>query len=263
MNTLDMYAQTLSALSGMVDIMTPDEYLSEHCNLLNQIVESHLEENPLDNDVGIESQPFYEPLKEELQDLGIEVLGEGYFAMAVSIPNLAGKVIKIGFKKEDSGAAYAAYCRANKGMNLSKVLYITRYKTTYMVVMPEYQKFKDVLNDRKVSIEDTILLKISYDMVNRYIELGSDYSIEQSAIRTSKRYETFAEILKVIVVFEENKEYLENLKTQSQAIREYFQDIATFDVHDENVMVQKVDDKYHLIITDPVSWSKDTSEEDY
>lgn len=262
MNTSSMYAQTLFALTGMVDIMTREEYISEHCTLLNQIIEAHMEDSPLDSHTRIEWQDFYKPLKEELKRLGIKVLGSGYFAMAVRVPNLAGKVIKIGFKKEDSGAAYAAYCRANKRLNLSDVQYVTRYKSVYMIVMPEYQKFNDVLADQTVSIEDTLLLKLSYDMVNHYIEWGSDYSIEQVAVCSAKRYETFAEILKVKEVFEANKEYLENLKAQSQAIREYFQDIASFDIHDENVMVQEVDGKYHLIITDPVSWSKGTNEED-
>jgi hypothetical protein len=57
----------------------------------------------------LEHQDWWTTLKCLTTDAGFKMLGNGHFSAAYSHPLLPNRVIKVGFKKEDSGAAYTAF----------------------------------------------------------------------------------------------------------------------------------------------------------
>lgn len=53
---------------------------------------------------------------------------------------LPGRVIKVGFKKEDSGAAYVAFCRMHQGrVGIPNVYHVARHAGCYTVVLDELE----------------------------------------------------------------------------------------------------------------------------
>lgn len=168
----------------------------------------------------MECLPGWKAFLERAQAAGFTWLGSGYFSAVFqhkSNPELA---LKFGFKKEDSGAAYAAWCRANKGRAaVPNVHLITRRAAGYVVVMDKY-----------VPKEAAGTWSAVMDQLDGFKEIlhGSGYARSLSP----EQSET------------------------ARAIREFFHGLARFDLHGDNVMYCPRTEQ--LIITDPVSYKAGT-----
>lgn len=171
--------------------------------------------------------------------LGFELLGSGFFSIALSHRDHAGIAFKVGLKKEDSAAAYAAYCRANQGKAGIPVVHdIQRHDDCYTVVM-----------DRYVSLDnnfDATVLNALYNGVQSIIEDGEEvgYAIGQAELSR------FAATLEDC---EQLESYAYNLFTTATEIRAFFKGIAEFDCHDGNVMANGSN---QIFITDPISFTR-------
>lgn len=158
---------------------------------------------------------------ERAEAAGFTWLGYGYFSAVFlhkSNPELA---FKFGFKKEDSGAAYAAWCRANKGRAaVPNVHMITRRAAGYVVVMDKYTVKEAMESNRAM-----------YDQMRAFVD--------------------------VIVYGHDHADYLtpEQLAT-ARDIRRFFFGMARFDLHGDNIMYCPRTEQ--LIITDPVSYKPGT-----
>lgn len=154
-----------------------------------------------------------------LCNMGFRVLGSGNFAVVLEHTDHPGLAFKVGLKKEDSGATYAAWCRANVGKyeHIPRILYLQRYEECYVAVMPKYKPYDYSCYD---------IVRIAREALHG-AEYGED---ELDAACCFGVYVTIT------------------------AIREFFQGLASFDLHDENVML---DDEGKLVITDPVSFTGD------
>lgn len=169
----------------------------------------------------LNNMPYWVTLDERLEDLGFTLLGNGHFSAAYSHAALPGKVIKVGFKKEDAGAAYAAFCRMNQGREGIPTVYdIQRHASCYTVVLDHLEALADWAEGEPAHIA------YHYHAVRAVIERGDnkyyDYPVSAEFIRTCID------------------------------IREFFKGIASFDCHSGNMMK---DSKGNLVITDPVSFS--------
>lgn len=163
---------------------------------------------------------WIDDLKETARHAGFEFLGSGYFSAAFSNDALPGRVVKVGFKKEDSGAAYAAFCKAHQGLKgIPNVYAVQRHSHCYTVVL-------DHLKDFTVANE----------------------TAEQYA-----QYKTICELVQHDGHINED-DHEGPLAETCNKIRAFFKGIASFDIHRGNVMVDKHGD---LVITDPVSYSND------
>lgn len=168
----------------------------------------------------LEAQDWWTTLKCLTADAGFKMLGNGHFSAAYSHPLLPNRVIKVGFKKEDSGAAYIAFCRMYQGRaGIPNVYDVQRHAGCYTVVL-------DALNDCE-----------SYH---------------------NKEHYKYAEIARDIIDYKSDAhddltgwdgEFVETCKL----IRKFFEGIASFDMHSGNIMFSNGDVPY---ITDPVSFSQ-------
>ncbi|AXG66357.1 putative protein kinase [Dickeya phage vB_DsoP_JA10] len=166
------------------------------------------------------SNGWIDDLKETARHAGFEFLGSGYFSAAFSNDALPGRVVKVGFKKEDSGAAYAAFCKAHQGLKgIPNVYAVQRHSHCYTVVLDHLKEFT-VANQTE----------------------------EQYA-----QYKTICELVQHDGHINED-DYEGPLADTCNKIRSFFKGIASFDIHRGNVMVDKNGD---LVITDPVSYSND------
>ncbi|GEM_PF-6508806 len=146
------------------------------------------------------------------EEQGWAFSGSGFFS-AVYVKG--GLAMKVGFKKEDSGATYAAWCRANQGRPGVPVIHaIDKFPRCYLVVM-----------DRCYPV--------------------------QMASPLDPRME--AEMQTIRDVIEVGDEPLPQFPTSVTAamIRCFFEGIAHFDVNRGNLMLSRDGD---VIITDPVSY---------
>lgn len=173
----------------------------------------------LEHHSGVQSQCYWPTLKAVAGDLGFTFLGAGHFSAAFSHEMLPGRVIKVGFKKEDSGAAYAAWCRMNQGrVGVPTIHAIARHQSCYTVVLDHLTRFRPSECEGKDSY-------CQYELATSTLH-GHDMDIwnERSM----------------------------DLKQTVYDIRAFFKDIASFDLHSDNVML---DSAGNLVITDPVSWT--------
>lgn len=167
----------------------------------------------------LEYQDWWTTLRCLTADAGFKMLGNGHFSAAYSHPLLPNRVIKVGFKKEDSGAAYTAFCRMYQGRaGIPNVYDVQRHAGCYTVVL-------DVLNDCE-----------SYDneVHGKYAGIASDiidYKSDEHDVLTGW-----------------DGEFVETCKL----IRKFFEGIASFDMHSGNIMFDDNDVPY---VTDPVSFS--------
>ncbi|AYM47375.1 serine-threonine kinase [Pectobacterium phage PP81] len=184
------------------------------------------------SDVGLERQDWWLTLRSILIDLGYYHMGNGHFSIAYEHKLLPKKVIKVGFKKEDSGAAYAAFCRMHQGRRgIPTIHAIERHTACYTVVMDKLMTFH--YWEAEASIE------ASYDIVRDVIEYNDPKSAQEE------------------VWDNDSQELMETAKL----IREFFSGIASFDLHSGNVMVDP--DTKRLVITDPVSYTRGLDKETF
>lgn len=174
---------------------------------------------------GLEYQDWWHTLGALMRDAGFRMLGNGHFSAAYSHEMLPGRVIKVGFKKEDSGAAYTAFCRMHQGRaGIPNVYHVARHAGCYTVVLDRLHSCDDDNYDHEV-----------------YADLAR-YFVESDCHDASD----FAP---------GDYEFIETCKM----IREFFKGIASFDMHNGNIMFDDNDVPY---ITDPVSFSHDRERED-
>lgn len=178
------------------------------------------------SDWGLECQDYWQTLKIKAKDAGFNLLGNGHFSAAFKHELLPGRVIKVGFRKEDSGAAYVAFCRMHQGrVGIPNVYHVARHAGCYTVVLDELEPCKRRENDEHDHYAD-----LAYHFVEGECD-PEDYA---------KDYQPFIETC--------------------QMIRKFFYGIAYFDMHSGNIMFTK-DGK--PVITDPVSFSADRDREPF
>lgn len=179
-----------------------------------------------DSDWGLERQDYWQTLKIKAKDAGFNLLGNGHFSAAFKHELLPGRVIKVGFKKEDSGAAYVAFCRMHQGrVGIPNVYHVARHAGCYTVVLDELEPCQRRENDGHDHYAD---------LAGYFVE--TDYKPEEH--------------------HEKDLPFIETC----QMIRKFFYGIASFDMHSGNIMFTK-DGK--PVITDPVSFSHDREREPF
>ncbi|UYB05164.1 hypothetical protein NGALAOEB_00140 [Klebsiella phage 150015] len=182
-----------------------------------------------DSDWGLELQGYWHTLRLKALDAGFSLLGNGHFSAAFKHALLPGKVIKVGFKKEDSGAAYVAFCRMHQGrVGIPNVYHVARHAGCYTVVLDELEPCKRHANETHEHYADLA----NYFVENSDAELGDVDGAEKE---------------------------LPFIET-CQMIHKFFYGIASFDMHSGNIMFTK-DGK--PVITDPVSFSADRGREPF
>lgn len=155
--------------------------------------------------------------------LGWERLGEGHFSIVFGRDDHPEVAVKISTRAEDSGAAYAAYCRQNQGMvGIPEIFDIQKVGNFYSVLMRRYYSLDLAPCDWKVSLLDEVL-KGARDP-DELVSAG------------------FPSMLP--------------LGQTAQAIGKFFYGLASYDLHKDNVMQ---DEDGNWIITDPVSFSRGQS----
>lgn len=170
--------------------------------------------------VALESQDWWETLNALMRDALFRKLGNGHFSAAYSHPMLPGKVIKVGFKKEDSGAAYIAFCRMNQGRAGIPTIYdVQRHTGCYTVVMDALNECDIYDNDSHAHYK-TIAQEVIECNSSDYDYCGDEFDAE------------FVQVCK--------------------DIRKFFNGIAHFDMHSGNIMFDDFDRPF---ITDPVSFN--------
>ena len=162
-------------------------------------------------------------------DTAFDYLGGGYFSIVVSHPELEGYAIKVGLKKEDSGATYAAFCRDRPNKFYPKILHIESCADAYFVVMPKYMPM-EAYN----SCDDF------GRMFNEWAE--DDTFTDRSFQHLPSKQEVWDSV------------YGEGCTEAARAIVRFFRDIATIDMHNENVMFDPIG--MHVVFTDPVSFTR-------
>ncbi|BBF66871.1 putative protein kinase [Klebsiella phage KN4-1] len=179
-----------------------------------------------DSDWGLERQDYWQTLKIKAKDAGFNLLGNGHFSAAFKHELLPGRVIKVGFKKEDSGAAYVAFCRMHQGrVGIPNVYHVARHAGCYTVVLDELEPCQRRENDEH----------------DRYADLAYYF------VEGEPDPEDYADA---------DRPFIETC----QMIRKFFYGIASFDMHSGNIMFTK-DGK--PVITDPVSFSADKGREPF
>ena len=181
--------------------------------------------NGTDGSQCLEYQGWWHTLGALMRDAGFRMLGNGHFSAAYLHEMLPGRVIKVGFKKEDSGAAYTAFCRMHQGRaGIPNVYHVARHAGCYTVVLDRLHSYDS----------DNYYHDVYADLARCFVE--SDY---YDASECSPGDYEFIETCKMI--------------------REFFNGIASFDMHSGNIMFDDNDVPY---ITDPVSFSHDSERED-
>ena len=168
------------------------------------------------------------------KEFGYIKLGSGYFSQAWTHPEIKNYAIKLGFKKEDSGAAYAAYCRANQGKAGIPVIHgIERTRACYVVLMDKLISFELVQKALPLydPIYDTPRVVREYGVLKDLFECGLEECYYDGI-----DFDNLSELEKTAI-----------------GIYEHFHGIAYFDMHEGNVMLDKFG---RLVITDPVSFGK-------
>lgn len=196
---------------------------------------------------GIAAQDRWGAFEVLAREQGYRLLGLGHFAAAFEHEDLPGYAIKVGFKKDDSGAAYAAFCRENEGMaGLPVIHLVKRFSRAYMVAMDKYRSLNDIGGDYCWDGEtyEQRVLSMSWRVVNAVIDHGEQPSEALSWWFDQDARAEFAHV---------ETQYIKALAQTARKIHTFFYGLASFDTHRANVMV---DNNGRLIITDPVSWTQ-------
>ena len=189
----------------------------------------------------LEHQDWWNTLACMMKDAGFNRLGNGHFSAAYEHALLPGKVIKVGFKKEDSGAAYVAFCRMHQGQAGIPVVHdVQRHAGCYTVVM-----------DKLLPIEG-----LSYKR-REHMELEALWEHVDTAVYTSeKNWHEHVKLCKEEGWWPKFSEYDLAVIETCRKIHKFFYGIASFDMHRGNAMM---DANGHLVIIDPVSFTAEDS----
>ena len=189
----------------------------------------------------LEHQDWWNTLACMMKDAGFNRLGNGHFSAAYEHELLPGKVIKVGFKKEDSGAAYVAFCRMHQGQAGIPVVHdVQRHAGCYTVVM-----------DKLLPIDG-----LSYKR-REHMELEALWEHVDTAVYTSeKNWHEHVKLCKAQGCWPEFSEYDLAVIETCRKIHKFFYGIASFDMHRGNAMM---DANGHLVIIDPVSFTAEDS----
>ena len=219
MNAIDIM-NAINAIKAL-PICELDKRQSMLIDLLVEMVNSETCDGELTElHMPLECQDWWTTLKCLTADAGFMMLGNGHFSVAYSHPLLPNRVIKVGFKKEDSGAAYTAFCRMYQGRaGIPNIYDVQRHAGCYTVVL-------DALNDCEAC---------DNEVHDKYASIASDI-IDYNSAAYDKRTGW-------------DGEFVETCKL----IRKFFEGIASFDMHSGNIMF---DDNDVPFITDPVSFSQ-------
>lgn len=178
------------------------------------------------SDYGLNHQDYWMTLNALAKDAGFTMLGNGHFSAAYSHDMLPERIIKVGFKKEDSGAAYVAFCRMHQGKSgIPNIHAVARHAGCYTVVMDKLEPC-----DRNDEWHDECA-----DIARNFVHGGCGYDAEDYG------------------------ESVQGLIETCQSIYTFFKGIASFDMHSGNIMFGKDGTPY---ITDPVSFSHDREREE-
>lgn len=189
----------------------------------------------------LEHQDWWNTLACMMKDAGFNRLGNGHFSAAYEHTLLPGKVIKVGFKKEDSGAAYVAFCRMHQGQAGIPIVHdVQRHAGCYTVVM-----------DKLLPIDG-----LSYKR-SEHMELEALWEHVDTAVYcTEKNWHEHVMICKAEGEWPKFSEYDLAVIETCRKIHKFFYGIASFDMHRGNAMM---DANGHLVIIDPVSFTAEDS----
>lgn len=231
---LDVFGTEFIARCEEVESL-PIDRLSERegmlVDLLVFIVNHETEDGELTAKAGnkaLESMDYWNSLDLYTKEAGFKRLGNGHFSIAYSHPKLPGRVIKVGLKKEDSGAAYVAFCRMHQGRAGIPVIHsVARHKSCYTVVMDELACGRDIARAVKG--------RNAYRAVVDAVESGNAQGWKDRGL----------------------SDYNTALVDTGEMIHKFFKGIASFDMHKGNIMLDK---SGNIVVTDPVSFSHDDHE---
>ncbi len=210
-------------------------------------------------------------------------LGHGFFSAVYSEPEDDSVVYKVGFKKDDSGAAYAAFCRNNQGRAGIPIIHnIEMLPTGQYVVMMErlqsndeltgfisdvmcafnaiiYGRFNAVLVDEVDEVDEVEESWVREKAMEFMSNLATAWSTREPGSDGDYRvhnlwvmhYDDFEAIEKFLSA--ETIEYMVEYAVTAYRIHVFFRGLAAFDMHDGNWMIN---DAGLPIITDPVSFSR-------
>lgn len=204
-------------------------------DLLVSLVDSETTQGEgTDSSYSLESQDWWQTLGYLTKDAGFTRLGNGYFSAAYSHELLPGKVIKVGFKKDDSGAAYVAFCRMHQGRAGIPVIHdVQRHVSCYTVVMDKLDPLGDC-EEREEDGTDSL-----WTFIPRAVS-GNDGRWAEVKEENAELYGSLSE---------HERETLETCRM----IHKFFIGIASFDMHSGNAMI---DPNGRIVITDPVSYTE-------
>ena len=210
-------------------------------------------------------------------------LGHGFFSAVYSEPEDNSVVYKVGFKKDDSGAAYAAFCRNNQGRAGIPVVHNIEMLPTgqYVVMMDRLQsndeltgfirgvirKINEIVCGRFNGVfvnevgEDWVrgkvmefMNKLATTWATREPDRDGDYQVDEFWVMHDADFEAIEKFLSA-----ETIEYMVEYAVTAYSIHMFFRGLAHFDMHDGNWMFN---DAGLPIITDPVSFSRGASDEE-
>lgn len=242
----------------------------------------------------INYQSWWPIFVRRLESMGFDLLGAGYFSAAFSHSDCPDLAFKVGFKKEDSGAAYAAFCRNYQSnvkagrcgyskdiaKHLPEILHIERQEKCYMVVMPQYETLEHHMVAADSIADDASRSILSYKAVSEVYRFsgraplsllssilnGWDDNWESSPEVMQGLHETLLNVYnddldKVVEAHDILVDYRslvlnKNTVAAVDIIHEFFSGVASFDLHGDNAMVDTRNGIKTLVITDPVSFSQ-------
>lgn len=148
---------------------------------------------------------------------GYVMLGDGHFSTVFAHPCAPGVAFKVGFDKEDSGSAYAAFSSQHQGeAGIPEMYFMDRGETVYVVAMKQYQSYR--------KDDHSAAMRIAAETLETTINAG-EYN--------RAFYYPACPLVKTVL-----------------AIHKCFVGVASFDLHPSNLMLDENND---FIITDPVS----------
>ncbi len=199
-----------------------------------RLVNEHMKDITVKDDRPSGNQWFKE-LKIKIKETfdASDFLGAGYFSAAYQHPTDPTKVIKIGFKREDSGAAYAAFCRQHQGdYGVPQIDWMERFEKVYFVIMKKYTSYEDGVGIQRRRNQ-------RHGIEVERVELQSVYHTTYAIF--NRRHERDNYLKKGHKIFD-----------FSDKVYSFFNGLAAFDLHEDNIMYDA--DLDQMVITDPVSF---------